>query len=166
MNNLILWIQSLLHFRGPFSLSDRYIGNERGQSLVELAVIVVLLLIILSGVVEIGQVAYQFIIMHDAAQEGATYASIYPNSCDEIEARIRANLAQLNTSRIQIQILINGNPCAPCPLKVQSGSTVQVIVTDPAFPITTPFLGTFLGRQSIQIRATIQNTVIRPEECN
>lgn len=138
---------------------------ETGQSLVELAVIVVLLLIIISGVVEVGMIAYQYIIMHDAAQEGATYASIYPNSCEEIESRIRSNLAQLDTSRMQIEILINGNTCTPCPQRVQSGSTVQITVTDPAFPITTPFIGTFLGRQSIQIRAVIKNTVIRPEEC-
>lgn len=139
--------------------------GETGQSLVELAVIVVLLLIIIAGVVEIGMIAYQYIIMHDAAQEGATYASIYPNSCEEIESRIRANLSQLDTSRMQIEILINGNACAPCPQRVQSGSTVQITVTDPSFPITTPFIGTFLGRQSIQIRAIIKNTIIRPEKC-
>jgi len=52
--------------------------NERGQSLVELAVSLVLLLLLLSGAVEFGMAFFQFVQLRDAAQEGALYGSMNP----------------------------------------------------------------------------------------
>jgi len=49
--------------------------SERGQSLTELAVIVVIMIIILAGVVDLGGVIFQYLAMRDAAQEGASYAT-------------------------------------------------------------------------------------------
>ena len=52
--------------------------SERGQSLVELGVSLVILLYLLSGAAEFGVLFFQFVQLRDAAQEGALYGSMNP----------------------------------------------------------------------------------------
>jgi len=52
--------------------------SERGQSLVEFAISLVILLMLLSGAVEFGILFFQYVQLRDAAQEGALYASTHP----------------------------------------------------------------------------------------
>jgi Flp pilus assembly protein TadG len=68
--------------------------TERGQSLVELAISLVVILFLLSGVVEFGIAFFQFITLRDAAQEGALFGSIKPGNAAAIEARVRATAPQ------------------------------------------------------------------------
>ena len=49
---------------------------ERGQSLVEFAISLVIILWLLAGAVEFGIALFQYIQLRDAAQEGALYGSI------------------------------------------------------------------------------------------
>jgi Flp pilus assembly protein TadG len=67
--------------------------SERGQSLVELAISLVIILFLLAGAVEFGIALFQFIQLRDAAQEGALYGSICPHDPDvndKIKQRVRA----------------------------------------------------------------------------
>jgi Flp pilus assembly protein TadG len=50
-------------------------GRERGQSLVELAFVVPLLLLLLVGIVEIGRFAFYSILVSNAARAGAQYGA-------------------------------------------------------------------------------------------
>src|ERR1051326_8029289 len=50
--------------------------SQRGQSLVEMAVSIMLLLLLIVGAVEFGMAFFQFVQLRDAAQEGALYGSI------------------------------------------------------------------------------------------
>src|SRR6185369_11484669 len=52
--------------------------SERGQSLVELGVSLLILLYLLSGAAEFGVLFFQFVQLRDAAQEGALYGSMNP----------------------------------------------------------------------------------------
>src|SRR5262245_60659192 len=61
------------------------IKSERGQSLVELSVSLVLLLLLLSGAVEFGMAFFQYVQLRDAAQEGALYGSMNPYSDSNID---------------------------------------------------------------------------------
>ena len=54
------------------------IKSERGQSLVELAISIVILIYLLAGAVEFGLAFFQFVQLRDAAQEGALYGSMNP----------------------------------------------------------------------------------------
>ena len=47
--------------------------SEKGQSLVELAISLMVLLLILAGVVDLGNMMFQYMAMRDAAQEAASY---------------------------------------------------------------------------------------------
>lgn len=51
---------------------------ERGQSMVELSLMMVMLLIILSGVLDLGRGFFSYIAIQNAAGEGALYAAINP----------------------------------------------------------------------------------------
>ncbi len=59
--------------------------KEKGQSLVEMALVFTTLMFMLSILVDIGRVFFALIALNDAAQEGATFASMNPsyNEYDE-----------------------------------------------------------------------------------
>jgi hypothetical protein len=137
---------------------------EKGQSMVELAVSLVILLILISGVVDFGRIAFYYIAMRDSAQEGASYGSIFPNACDEIIDRVTAGA--VDSSRVQVTVEINGIACSEdCSINVNNGDIVKVTVKDPEFPITMPLLGAIIGSQSISLETSIQDQVIRVPLC-
>src|SRR5215211_6100079 len=84
--------------------------SERGQSLVELAISLLILLYLLSGAVEFGIVFFQYVQLRDAAQEGALYASMNPSDGDGIEARVRAAASSpidlSDTSAVKVEIYV------------------------------------------------------------
>ena len=53
-------------------------GRERGQSLVELAISLTVMLLLLSGAVSFGMALFSYVAIRDAAGEGALYGSIRP----------------------------------------------------------------------------------------
>lgn len=52
--------------------------NERGQSLVELAISLTVMLLLLAGAVTFGMALFSYVAMRDAAQEGALWGSFNP----------------------------------------------------------------------------------------
>ena len=52
--------------------------KEQGQSLVELALSLTLLLLLLGGAIDLGRMFFTYIALRDAAQEGAIYGSYCP----------------------------------------------------------------------------------------
>ncbi len=52
--------------------------SERGQSMVEFSLTLVMLLVILSGVLDLGRGFFSYIAIQNAAGEGALYAAINP----------------------------------------------------------------------------------------
>lgn len=137
--------------------------KEKGQSLVELTLSIMALLIILAGVVDLGNMFFQYMAMRDAAQEGAAFASVYPGSCSNIEARVLADLHNDDPSDIQVEILVNGKDCASAgPSDACSPNDVKVSVSQPDFQLMMPLIGTVLGRQTIHLKASIINTILSP----
>ena len=116
-------------------------------------------MILLSGVVDLGRLAFYYIAMKDAAQEGASYASIFPNDCDEIEKRVLAG--PVDRSRIEVSITINGvEGCQVCPHKYNPGEVIEITVTDPKFQTTMPFF-----THEINLHTTIKDNIIRSPLC-
>jgi Flp pilus assembly protein TadG len=52
--------------------------NERGQSLVELAISLTVMLLLLAGAVTFGMALFSYVAIRDAAQEGALFGSFNP----------------------------------------------------------------------------------------
>jgi Flp pilus assembly protein TadG len=142
--------------------------SERGQSLVELAISLVLLLVLLSGAVEFGIAFFQFVQLRDAAQEGALYGSMNPPSSSTDTAKINAIATRAKAAS-----------STPINLGTDANLTVTVEVTDAKYceggalkvtllyqhKVFMPFIPQILGLGSnpkIPIRATVTNTILTP----
>ena len=141
---------------------------EKGQSLIELAVSLTLLLLMLGGIVDLGRAIFTRFAMQDAASEGITYGTSFPTDCVGIHHRIEYNLGSRSLGggmTTVVEIENNGGQYMECeniPLaQVYAGKHIRVTVTK-TFQITMPFLGTFIG-QEIPLTATTNGIILRPQ---
>ena len=133
--------------------------QERGQSLVELAISLTVMLMLLAGAVEFGIALFQFVQLRDAAQEGALYGSIHPGDDTNIAARVRS--ASLTPIDLQtdpdVTITVNYPDGTPhC-----EGKAVQVSVSYP-HQIAMPFIGPIIGSNTIPLSASVTDTILTP----
>lgn len=142
-------------------------NKQRGQSLMEFALILTFLLLLIAGVVDLGRAFFTFVSLREAAQEGASYGSFCPYDKAGIEARVYAT-AEFSTSDINVtcQYVSTtgqtnlGNCVQTGPASgIGPGSGIKVGAVLPNFNITTPLVGTFIG-QSFQIRAEVVDTIL------
>ena len=141
--------------------------SASGQSLVELAVSLVVLIYLLSGAVELGITFFQYVQLRDAAQEGALYGSTQQTrDLGLIETRVRSassspiNLA--DTTNVLINITGSdpaGNAKAAASTCESDGLTVTVSYDHRIFM---PFMPQILGRQTIHLAASVTDTVLVP----
>ncbi len=143
-------------------------SKEAGQSMVELALTITILMVLLAGTIDLGRAFFTWLAMRDAAQEGASYASVYPSSnlsctpasTQQICMRVWANLRQVVNDPdaiVNVTATFIGDHCS-------GGSNpgeITILVDYTNFKLTMPFLGIFIGN-TIPIRATINDTVIAP----
>jgi Flp pilus assembly protein TadG len=133
--------------------------TEQGQSLVEMAMALLILLLLVGGVVDLGRAFFTFMALRDSVQEGALYGSVNPTLTQEIKNHVLSNsdmVPDIITSD-DITVIIVGAAC--------TGNGIQVTATYPDFPITMPFMGAVLGSQTIPISATVTDTILSPG-CN
>ena len=134
--------------------------DERGQSMVELALTITLLMTLLAGTVDLGRAFFTWLALRDAAQEGASYGSIYPSRVDLIRQRVWDNLEQV-ADNPKTEVAVNiGYVDYPC-----LGNTILVNVDYPNFPLTTPFLSTIIGSPTLSIHATVNDSILKPMVC-
>ncbi len=128
------------------------VRKQRGQSLVEFALVLPLLILLLGGVLELGRAFFAYVAVTDAAAEGATYASIYPaSSIQEITDRAQAatsGLIQLAPSMIQVE-----RP------SLTAGAPITVTITYP-FTLVTPILGDLVPGRTISLRAVAVGVIL------
>jgi len=143
-------------------------SSEHGQSMTEFALSLVIILTLLAGVVDLSRAFFAYIIIRDAAQEGAVYGSIAPKSDimtleNEVEARVLTAFTDpadssnvpLDISKINVQTDIIGSSCA------SPGNGIQVRV-EYSLPVTMPFLGAVIGSQVMNMSASIENPILSP----
>ena len=131
---------------------------EKGQGLVEFAFVATILMVLVVGLIDLGRALFTFMALRDAAQEGATYGSIYPGESAAIELRTRDTSKRpvdlTNTSLVDVQINLLGPACA--------GTGIEVEVIYPEFQLTTPLLSSILGSDTIPIKAKVTDTILTP----
>lgn len=136
--------------------------HEKGQSLAELAISLVLVLIILAGVVDLGRMMYEYLAMRDSAQEGASYGAIYPRDCGEIEARVRSNLPAdfFSDSGDTFNVYIDsiGQQCSAAPAALACEGHTIFIVLDHTSEMTMPFFSGVI----VPMHVEIQDLIIVP----
>jgi Flp pilus assembly protein TadG len=128
--------------------------SERGQSLVELGVSLLILLYLLSGAAEFGVLFFQFVQLRDAAQEGALYGSMNPTDTTGITARVQAaSSSPLDLTTITPVITYSGAQC--------EGNGITVTLTYDHH-IFMPFMPQLLGRDHITLSAEVTDTILTP----
>ena len=145
-------------------IGNRWFLSTRGQSLVEVAVSLTLLLVLLAGAVDLGRLFIAYMAMRDAAQEGISYGSVYPTYCDQIIRRTVESAPNLFSPQpAQVNVNIGGSDC-PSATANQAciGNEITITITNPAFPLTMPFIGSILGGQTVPVTATVHDTILRP----
>ncbi len=157
--------------------------KEQGQSLTEFAISLVFLLLLLAGIVDLSRAFFAYIIIRDAAQEGAVYGAIHADHSD-LENLIRErvetaftdpdspSIPPIDITNLAITTTAIGDPCAGEHQDVtdhdEDGDTTEFITNaimvkvDYKLPITMPFFGTVLGSQEINMSAVIENTTMVP----
>jgi hypothetical protein len=140
----------------PTSKEAVWRKSERGQSLTELSLTLIILLTLLAGVLDIGRAYYTFLALRDAAAEGAAYGSFDPTNSAEIEARVRAESpgpSIVDWTGASINSTVIGAACRGGGIEVN----VQI-----SYELLTPFIGAIVGSQSMPLEATVVNTILSP----
>ena len=130
--------------------------REKGQSLLEFALILPVLLIVLAGVLDLGRIYYSYVAVTDAAAEGATYAAMYPQVSDRDEVFQRAQeasrgLVQIDNSMVEVD----------CP-SVASGAPVTVTVSY-SFTVATPLINVIVPDGVLELRAVAREAILAGE---
>ena len=100
--------------------------GERGQSLVELAISLTVMLLLLAGAVTFGMALFSYVALRDAAQEGALWGSFNP--CLDPTGADCAGAAKVNTSAIQARV--RGASDSPVRLSDESVVPPEYITVD------------------------------------
>ncbi len=137
--------------------------SERGQSLVEMAISLVILLYLLSGAAEFGILFFQYVQLRDAAQEGALYGSIKPPSSAADTTRINAivlraknasssPISLMTDPAVTVTVTVTGKYC--------EGGALEVKVTYP-HKVFMPFMANIIGPTRL-LEATVTDTILTP----
>lgn len=121
----------------------RLFRSEKGQAMVEFALILPLLLTLLCGIIDFGWMYYNQITLNNAAREGARYAVIHYDPAEEwkdaAENRMITSMAGVSSA-----VAIVSDP-------VEQQITASVTATP---RILTGITSTILGKQTLELHAT------------
>lgn len=137
----------------------------KGQSLVEFALIVPLMLLLLAATVDLGRLFYSRITVSDAARAGAMEAARSPGSfqpgtaCTSANKDTNAVMCRVlqeaaggfvTVAPADVEVTCTGGTCVS---NATLGATVSVKVTG-HFTLVTPIIGFFFGGQTIDFSST------------
>jgi Flp pilus assembly protein TadG len=110
--------------------------SERGANVVEMAIVAPILLLLLAGILDLGRLMHDYIIISNASREGARIASRLPcyvdNGTQRGQARnaiLAATIAEAANSGVVLEasnITITPDPAASC---AGAGNPITVLVT-------------------------------------
>lgn len=155
--------------------------SAHGQSLVELAISLTVILLLLSGAVTFGMAFFSYVAMRDAAQEGALFGSFNPYddandngkydsgegiNTDGIRERIRASSTApidfSNATRVPDAYITASAIGPPCEGNVGGVPNAVSVSVEYDFPVFMPFVGAIIGSQTIHLNATVTDTILEP----
>lgn len=146
--------------------------KEIGQSMIELALTITVLMVLLSGTVDLGHAFFTWLSLRDAAQEGAVFGSYKPSITEltietYVVSLVKTDVVKDPSANVVADAVFHGSRCLGYhadPESLNKPNYIEVNVEYTNFPITMPFLGALIGNQ-IPIRATIKDNIIAPV-CN
>lgn len=107
-----------------------HLKQNRGQAMVETALILPVIVLILFAILEFGTVMNQYLVLTAAAREGARTAAVSDDTA--AQAAVNAAVASISTIGLQVNIAYQGD-------KREQGKSVTVTVSKP-IEVTTPVI--------------------------
>lgn len=137
----------------------RRVGRDgRGANIVEMTLIMGILLILAAGVADLGRAFHSYIVITNAAREGARYGSRLPWDPDGIVAAVQAEAADAGVTFTEITVECRaglGGGAIGCSLAA-SGDTIGVTVGKDDFQT---FMGIFFGAGDLTLRYSAEMIV-------
>jgi Flp pilus assembly protein TadG len=117
-------------------------ARERGQDLVEFAIILPILMLILMVILDLGRAVYYYSSMMNSTREGARYGIVHfePEDVADIEAVVRSKAVGLNPLALIVDITLDDE-------------TIKVIATYDFHPVT-PLVGALLNSDTVTLRTS------------
>ncbi len=116
--------------------------KQFGQSVVELALMLPLLILILVGVLDLARIYQAQVTITNAAREGARYAAIHPSSASAVQTRTAQEASTGGISPVTVTLLGLG----------QGAGTPVTVTVQYNFPMLTTYM--FAGVSNIPIQAS------------
>ena len=123
-------------------MATKRMGHDKGQSLVEFALLLPVLLLIIFGLLDMGRAVYTFTVLSHAAHEGARQAVIADNPTSVIIAAALQTAVAVNLQPGDVQIVGTREP----------GTEVTIVVAH-SFNLLTPMISQIVG-SSISMSAS------------
>lgn len=128
-------------------LISRYIKNHRGQTIVEFALVIPWLILLVVGVMEFGLILNQYMVVAEAAREGARSAALGGDDATVANVAIAA-VPSPTMDRSKVQVTIE-------PADRIRGNAVTVTVSYPLQTIT-KLMNSFFTQGTVQGSATMR----------
>ena len=125
--------------------------NQEGQSMVEMALTMPILVLIVAGILDLGRAYFTFVTLSDAAAEGAAYAAIHPTDTVQVIERAADTtngLVVLDPSMVSVDYA-----------ELTPGSSITVTV-EYEYQLLTPIIQSFLNDGKLLMRATVAQPII------
>ncbi|MGE5418106.1 MAG: TadE/TadG family type IV pilus assembly protein [Acidobacteriota bacterium] len=111
------------------------IKSNRGQSLVELAIVLPILLVLIFGIVEFGRVLSAYLIIENLARDGARYGAVGHN-----DAEIQALIASKNPGLASAVLVATPSPV----FSSRSRGDTLTVTVQYQVNLVSPFIDAFL----------------------
>ncbi|MFN8377517.1 MAG: TadE family protein [Anaerolineae bacterium] len=146
------------------SFTRRMQRLEKGQSLVEMTVGFVVLVVILSGLLDLGRIYFIYVALEDGAGEGAIYLSINPACRTASDGAACANDAnaewRARNAGGQFVDWTAANVVIKRPSVFGVGDPVSVTI-EYSFRLLTPVMPQITGLNPLTLRVTADQTIIK-----
>ena len=120
--------------------------RQRGDGLVEFALVLPVLLLLLFGILDGGRAVYAYHVVANSAREGARYASVTTRTADQVRSRVLTYAVALDPARVSVIV------------RYPTATTVQVEVRYD-FSLFTPVVAQAMGGNTLVLHsaATMYN---------
>lgn len=131
--------------------------RRRGQSMVELALGLPLLLLLLLGTIDVGRAFFGAVQLRNAVREGAGYGAHFPTDTAGMTSRVTAHGVPSGTTA-------SASCSGSCTASNGVASGLGVVTVSASYqftPITTSFLQKYFGMQPFTISASASMNVLQ-----
>lgn len=132
-------------------------GQRDGQSMVELAITLPLLLLLMLGTIDIGRAFFDYIQLRSAVREGAGYGSRLPDDHAGIKLRVIEDgvpaVTTITDGTSGVCTVTNGKADGICTVTVTADHTFT--------PVTTSFLQSWFGLGPINMKVSASMRLLR-----